>query len=509
MPYRQVRCDYKPRPQWNSNSIALTGASAIHPLESGGASRRGMPRVRWLSLPVLSILTILLGGMASQQVPDAEIRLPAWLAPDANLGDALKHTHKSTVPKPTKPRKQRAQARVGKINRELKPEWQKITVRKGDNLSLIFQHLGLSTLDLDRIVALGRITAPLTNLYPGESLKFLVKRGGLAEIIYQRDLTHLLRVIKDTDGDFSAQTSKSKPEIRVSMTTASIGDSLFTAGQAAGLSDDLIVRLVKMFRWDIDFALDIHEGDRFAVVYEELYKDGKKIKDGEIVAAEFVNQGHTYRAVRFVDSRGRADYYTDTGNALHKAFIRTPVQFTRISSHFNPHRRHPILHTIRAHRGVDYAAPQGTPIKASGNGKVKFVGGQNGYGNAIILDHSVTYSTLYAHLSRFASRLRAGQYVRQGQIIGYVGRTGSATGPHLHYEFRVNGVHKNPLTVKLPNALPLEGQHLAQFKAETRSLLSKLDALAVSHTGPSQGLASTAEGARVTLAAQTTARIRP
>jgi murein DD-endopeptidase MepM/ murein hydrolase activator NlpD len=185
------------------------------------------------------------------------------------------------------------------------------------------------------------------------------------------------------------------------------------------------------------------------------------------------------------------------------------VQFTRISSHFNPHRRHPILHTIRAHRGVDYAAPQGTPIKASGNGKVKFVGRQNGYGNTIILDHSLTYSTLYAHLSHFASRLRPGQHVRQGQIVGYVGRTGSATGPHLHYEFRVNGVHKNPLTVKLPNALPLEGQHLAQFKAETRGLLSKLDALAVSHAGPSQGLASTAEGARVTLAAQTTARIRP
>ncbi|MGH8489360.1 MAG: M23 family metallopeptidase, partial [Gammaproteobacteria bacterium] len=168
------------------------------------------------------------------------------------------------------------------------------------------------------------------------------------------------------------------------------------------------------------------------------------------------------------------------------------------------HRRHPILHTIRAHRGVDYAAPQGTPIKASGNGKVKFVGRQNGYGNTIILDHSLTYSTLYAHLSHFANRLRPGQHVRQGQIVGYVGRTGSATGPHLHYEFRVNGVHKNPLTVNLPNALPLEGQHLAQFKAETRGLLSKLDALAVSHTGPSQGLAS-----GVTLAAQTTPSIRP
>ncbi|MCA1851260.1 MAG: M23 family metallopeptidase, partial [Beggiatoa sp.] len=197
-----------------------------------------------------------------------------------------------------------------------------------------------------------------------------------------------------------------------------------------------------------------------------------------------------YRAVRFVDAHGRADYYSHRGDALDRAFIRTPVQFTRISSHFNLRRRHPILHTLRAHKGVDYAAPHGTPVKATGNGKVRFAGTQNGYGKTIILQHGDRYGTLYAHLCRFAPRIKAGQSVRQGQIIGYVGSTGFATGPHLHYEFRVDGVHRDPLTVGLPRALPLSRIDQQRFRIKARSLLARLDSLTSTRDPPSDRRAS-------------------
>ena len=286
-----------------------------------------------------------------------------------------------------------------------------------------------------------------------------------------------MHVSRGAHGRFRVETVVQKPQVRVAMTTGSIGSSLFQAGQSAGLSDPLIMRLMQIFRWDIDFALDIHKGDRFAVIYEKLSRNGKTIKQGEILAAEFKSRGKSYRAVRFVDAQGRAGYYSHRGDALDKAFIRTPVQFSRISSHFSLRRRHPILHTLRAHKGVDYAAPNGTPVKATGNGKVQFAGTQNGYGKTIILQHGDRYGTLYAHLCRFAPRIKAGQSVRQGQIIGYVGSTGFATGPHLHYEFRVDGVHRDPLTVGLPRALPLSRIDQRRFRIKARLLLAQLDSL--------------------------------
>jgi murein DD-endopeptidase MepM/ murein hydrolase activator NlpD len=304
-------------------------------------------------------------------------------------------------------------------------------------------------------------------------------------LVYQEDAGRALRIVRDTGGRLSAKATVSEAEVHVAMTTVSIRDSLFSAGQTAGLSDKLIMRLVEMFRWDIDFALDIRDGDRFAVLYEEVFRNGVKVMDGEILAAEFINQGRRYRAVRFVNPQGRADYYTEDGKALRKAFLRTPVEFTRISSHFNLRRRHPVLHTIRAHRGVDYVAPQGTPVRATADGRVRFMGTKGGYGNTVVLDYSGNYSTLYAHLSRFVPKLRTGQGVRQGQVIGYVGSTGLATGPHLHYEFLVNGVHHDPLTVKLPGALPLPPPQVAVFEAQARKRFAKLDALTLSHAGMS------------------------
>jgi murein DD-endopeptidase MepM/ murein hydrolase activator NlpD len=234
------------------------------------------------------------------------------------------------------------------------------------------------------------------------------------------------------------------------------------------------MQLAGVFGWDIDFALDIRAGDRFAVLYEERYIEGKKLGDGDILAAEFINNGRTFQAVKYTDPAGHSDYYSLDGRSMRKAFLRSPVDFRRISSRFRSERYHPVLGVKRPHRGVDYAAAIGTPIKAAGDGKIAFVGTKGGYGRTVIVQHGGTYSTLYGHLSRYNRSARVGARVRQGQVIGYVGKTGIATGPHLHYEFRVNGVHRNPLTVKLPNASPIGTAYKADFDSHASGMLARL-----------------------------------
>ena len=225
---------------------------------------------------------------------------------------------------------------------------------------------------------------------------------------------------------------------------------------------------------DAGLGQDVREGDEFTVIYEEIWRDGVKLRNGAIVAAEFVNQGKSYRAARYKDASGHSDYYTPDGHSVRKAFIRAPLNFTRISSNFNPSRRHPVLNTIRAHQGVDYAAPAGMPIRAAGDGKVLFRGIQGGYGNVIILQHGNNITTLYGHMSRFGNA-RVGGRVKQGDVVGYVGKSGLATGPHLHYEYRVNGVHRNPRTVPLPPADPVPAQYQEDFSAVTATLWRQLD----------------------------------
>jgi murein DD-endopeptidase MepM/ murein hydrolase activator NlpD len=235
------------------------------------------------------------------------------------------------------------------------------------------------------------------------------------------------------------------------------------------------MELANIFGWDIDFALDLRKNDQFSILYEKQFVDGEEIAAGNILAAEFSNRGKTFRAVRFVDPKGHANYFTPDGNSMRKTFLRTPVDFARISSRFNLKRKHPVLNQIRAHKGVDYAASTGTPIKATGDGKIIFRGWKGGYGRVVIVQHGQRYTTLYAHLSKFNHKRKKGGYVKQGQIIAYVGKSGLATGPHLHYEFRVNGVHRNPLTVPLPHAKPITKQYLAEFSKQTQPLISQLD----------------------------------
>ncbi len=388
---------------------------------------------------------------------------------------ALPSPHRPTAV----PARRTAEADLAIEKSEPVEQWTSVTVKPGDNLSLIFSRLKLSKRDLHEILAIGKETKELKRLKPKQQIRFLLdETKGFLKLQHERDLRTTLHVVRTKTDGFQAELIILEPDKKLATATGTIETSLFLAGQTARLSDALIMELASIFGWDIDFVLDIRSGDRFSLFYEQLYKDGKRVGDGDILAAEFVNQGKVFRAVRYVDNDDKVGYYSEIGLNMRKAFLRTPVNFTRISSRFNLKRRHPLLNTIRAHKGVDYAAPHGTPVKATGDGKVISIGHNGGYGKSVVLQHGGIYSTVYAHLSRYVRGMKKGRSIRQGQTIGYVGQTGLATGPHLHYEFRVNGAHRNPMTVELPQASPISKQYLANFKEKSAELFAQLDELA-------------------------------
>lgn len=264
-------------------------------------------------------------------------------------------------------------------------------------------------------------------------------------------------------------------ETRQTYISATIEDSLYQAGKKAGLSDRLVMDIAGIFGWDIDFAKDLHRGDRFTAIYEENYWRGEKIREGHIVAADFIIRGRVLRAVGLRDERGRLNYYTPKGKSMQRQFLKNPVRFTHISSRFSKGRYHPILKRWRAHKGVDYAARRGTPVRATATGRILERHRKGGYGRTVVIRHGGKYNTLYAHLSRYRRGLRTGSLVKQGDVIGYVGSSGLATGPHLHYEFRVYGKHRNPLTVRVPRSRPLRGNLVANFQHVAQQLSEKLD----------------------------------
>ncbi len=355
--------------------------------------------------------------------------------------------------------------------------WKIVTVGRGDNLSLVFNRIGANRNDLHALVnADKRTRTALTSLTPGQVIRIFDHKGHIKEFVLEVDYLTSLKLTREGQ-KFKPEWVKSTPEIRVATASAEINHSLFIDGQKAGLQDKTIMEFVNVFGWDVDFLRELQRGDKFSVVFEEIYKDGEKITSGKILAAEFVTGGRRLRAILFENSNGTSGYYTEKGEGMRKAFLRTPVNFTRISSRFSLARRHPILNRIRAHKGVDYSAPTGTPVQSVADGKVEFVGWRGGYGKVIVLKHANRYSTLYGHLSKFAANTRRGAAVSQGQTIGYVGRTGLATGPHLHYEFLVNGVHHDPLKVKLPNSLPLDRSQMQAFNEQATEMLAKLDAI--------------------------------
>ena len=353
-----------------------------------------------------------------------------------------------------------------------------VTVRRNDTLDQIFR---TASLDLGTLAELRRrpeVRKALDLLRPGENITLTHQHGALQSLNRQISDTLTMSISREADG-FAVNYIENPLETETIGHRATIDSSLFEAGQRAGISAPIIMTLANdIFGWDIDFALDIRSGDEFSVLYEQRFQDGSYVGDGKVLAAEFINSGKKHRAVWFESADHKVfGYFTPDGSGMRKAFLKAPLDFSRISSNFNLHRRHPISGRIRAHNGIDYAAPTGTPIKASGNGRVQFAGRKGGYGNAVIVDHGNGITTLYGHMSRFSRNARSGQRVAQGEVIGYVGMTGAATGPHLHYEYRVRGVYKNPAKVVMPRA-ELPPAYLAEFRAQADTLMAQMNLVA-------------------------------
>jgi murein DD-endopeptidase MepM/ murein hydrolase activator NlpD len=352
--------------------------------------------------------------------------------------------------------------------------WSSVKVRQGQTLDAIFRRQGLSVSLLHEIIALNGETKGLTKIRPGEIFDFHTDSGGeFLQMRYALDESRYLLVIKEDSG-LRAEIQQREIFSEVAETGGVIQSSLFLAGKQAGLSDAMVMNLANIFGWDIDFVQDIRKGDRFMLVYQKIYREGEFLRDGQILAATFINQGERFQAIYFEEGE-IAGYFAPDGRNMRKAFLRAPLNFSYISSGFNPRRIHPVLKRIRAHNGIDYYAPRGTPVYSAGAGAVTRSAYSNTNGHHVFINHANNIETRYLHFTNRA--VKKGQSVKQGQTIGYVGSTGLATGPHLHYEFVVNGVHRNPKTVPLPKVEPLDGKLLISFQSQAAPMLTQLSRL--------------------------------
>lgn len=351
--------------------------------------------------------------------------------------------------------------------------WREARIERGDTIATVLQRLQIDDASASQVLLRSREARALYRLVPGRTLRAHTTAAG--QLIALRYLNGMQLLKIDRDGDaLQVWEGAAEVETRVHMRSGEIKSSLFAATDAAGMSDAVAVQIAEVFSTDIDFHRDLRRGDSFAAVYEVQYHQGEPVKTGRLLSAEFVNQGKTFQAVWFDNPDGEGGYYTLDGKNIRKAFLRSPLEFSRVSSGFTMSRFHPVLQTWRAHKGVDYAAPTGTRVRSTGDGIVEFAGKQGGYGNLIVLRHQSKYTTWYGHLSRIAPGLQQGRRVSQGELIGFVGSTGVATGPHLHYEFRTNNIHQDPLRVAMPPAPPLAPQHRAAFDEAVRPLADRL-----------------------------------
>jgi len=353
-------------------------------------------------------------------------------------------------------------------------EWDSVTVKSGQNLDTIFRQQGFEVALLHRILDLNEDCKGLTKLRVGDVFDF--KRdaqGGLLQMRYPVGEDRYL-LVQHVDGELYADSLPRQMHAEVIEAQGVITSSVFMAGREAGLTDVKTMDLANIFGWDIDFVQDIQPGDQFFLVYEKIYRDGEFLRDGRILGATFINQGERFQALWF-DNGETAEYFAPDGRNMKKAFLRAPLNFSYISSQFNPRRMHPVLKRIRPHNGIDYYAPKGTPVYAAGAGTVTRAGYTAANGNHVFIRHANNIETRYLHFTKNA--VKQGQKVQQGQTIGYVGSTGLATGPHLHYEFLVSGSHRNPRTVPLPKVEPLQGDMLLSFQHEAAPLLTQLSRL--------------------------------
>ena len=356
-----------------------------------------------------------------------------------------------------------------------KSEIIKHEIKNGENLALIGEKYEIRPVDIHYLSSQKPHGKLLRKIRPGETLSFtLDKEKQLLRVDYQPDPLTIITFDRD-DKSFNSSSNSITPTREILFSHGVIEQNLFYASQKIGLADALTMRLAQIFQWDIDFVLDLRPGDSFFLMYEELFVNDKFVGHGDILAAEFINQGESYTAVFFKDDLGRGDFFNLEGESMRKAFLRAPVEFSRISSSFNLNRVHPLFKTVRPHRGIDYAAPTGTPVLAAGDGRIKTASRTQPNGKYVIIQHGQQFMTKYLHLSKFGRGIKSGKMVKQGQVIGYVGQTGYATGPHLHYEFLVNGIHQNPRTVSLPKATPIAPKHKHLFAIEATRLFSLLE----------------------------------
>ena len=333
-----------------------------------------------------------------------------------------------------------------------------VIVKKGDNLAIIFKRNGLSPQQTYRVSRAGGLAKKLLKIMPGEVLELQIDpQGQLVSLQYPYSSTNTLVVSKSENNTFTSNIETLELDTRLNYTQGDVTNSFWNAGLKANLSDNQIMQVAGIFGWDIDFALGLRTGDSFYVMFEEHYINGEFIENGDIVAAQFINQGEAYTAIRYDDG----NFYTPEGRSMRKSFLRAPVNFRYISSSFKKNRFHPVQKRWKAHRGVDYAADRGTPVMAAGDGKVIKAAYDKYNGHHVFIQHGEKYVTKYLHFTK--RKVKKGQTVKQGQLIGTVGSTGMVTGPHLHYEFLVNGVHRNPRTVNLPKAQPIAKKEKIKF----------------------------------------------
>ena len=344
-------------------------------------------------------------------------------------------------------------------------------VRKGDNLSVIFEEKNVPLNTAYQIFDLDE-SELLSNIIPGDIMVFNYVGDDLFSIEIMKD--QINSIIIKTENKISIEKVKKQTEVITSFGNGSIVSSFYNDAKSVGIPDSIIMDFAYIFGWDIDFIFDVRKGDRFSVIFETDYSQGERISSGDIIFAEFINKNERFIAQRFYDDIQGKQYFNENGDNIKKAFLRAPLDFAYISSHFNPNRMHPILHKIKAHNGVDYAAKRNTPIKASGDGLISFIGRQSGYGRTIEIKHGGNIKTLYAHLERFNTKLKVGSKVKQGEVIGYVGDSGQATGTHLHFEFWQDQIRTDPVKVKLPSAKPVNKAQIEEFRNLLNSSLRKL-----------------------------------
>ncbi len=442
------------QPLTTKDLVFIMRDKEIH--NTGNMWRHRFPRHHLLAACGISLAITLLLTI----VPDSVIaNRPASLTPDTILPD----TASTALPPP---------AEVIAAAPPVVDPWLHMTVRQGDTLSSLLQKAGLSLTDVHELINSSKDAKALTDLSLDDELDLLIKDGKIQELRLHHNELSSVTAVREGDQFQTRQVTRT-PEIRQGFANGVIDSSLFIAAQKAGLNDRMTLKLADIFAYDIDFLQDLQDGDSFSVLYEELYLDGKKVGNGKILAAEFINQGKSYRAVQYTNQDGSSNYYTPDGTIMRKQFLRTPVDFAKVTSYFSLSRKHPILHKIRAHKGIDYGAPRGTPIRAAGDGKVIFAGVRSGFGNVVMVQHGGAYTTLYGHMDKIA--VKNGARIEQGQTLGTVGSTGLATGPHLHYEFHVNGVAVNPLAnTNMAMAEPLSKAEKSRFNGQAAPLFAQL-----------------------------------